>query len=184
MTTKERNQQRVKEGRCPQCGAFSYPYYLCQHHRNYQCVYHALRTFVKRGWVEVDRDPIDNKKRYKWIPGSDVDRRIRKYSPEYIAKMELPRLKGKPMTDKVLQDAILKVLEENNTPMTKKEIERGIKQLKTIGKIIPETENLIAEYKLIGQKKSNLSKSQRDAVKYKINFLLERKAITQESLTP
>lgn len=183
MTTKERNQQRVKEGRCPQCGKWSYPYYLCHEHRITQNIYRVLRNFEKRGWVDIQID-TDGKKMFKWRPGADIGAKIRKYTPEAIAKMQLPRLEGKPMTDKVLEDAILKVIEENGIPMTEKEIEKGIKQLKTIGNVIPETENLIAEYKLIGQKKSNLSKSQRDAVKYKINFLLERKAITQESLTP
>lgn len=181
MTIKERNEQRVKEGRCPQCGSFSYPFYLCNRHRIAQNLYRVLRDFEKRGWVETIRDEF-GKKTFKWRHGADIGANIRKYSPESIAKMQLPRLNGKPMTDKVLQDAIIKVLEDNNVPLSQKEIEKGIKQLKTIGEVIPETDKLIEEYKLIEQKKSNLSKSQRNAVKYKINFLLQRKAITPESL--
>lgn len=63
-----------------------------------------------------------------------------------------------PLTDKVLEDAIIKVLEVNDCPLSEKEIEKGIKQLKTIGNVIPETDNLIEEYKRIKQKNSVLSK--------------------------
>lgn len=177
----ERQKQRVKEGNCPRCGKFAYPFYLCHEHRIYQNVYRVLKNFEKRGWVEVLKD-FDGKKIFKWRNGADIGAKIRKYSPEYIAKMQLPRLNGKPLTDKVLEDAIIKVLEVNDCPLSEKEIEKGIKQLKTIGNVIPETDNLIEEYKRIKLKNSALSRSQRNAVMYKINFLLQRNAITENQL--
>lgn len=176
----EKQKQRVKEGLCPTCGKWSYPYYLCHEHRMMQNIYRVLRKFEKNGWVDVKIDS-DGKKMFKWKADARIGN-MRKYSPEYIAKMQLPRLKGKPMTDKILEDVIVKVLEENGVPMNQKDIEKGIKQLKTIGKIIPDTDNLIAEYKLIQQRKSNLQRNQRFAVIYKIKFLLARNAITETQL--
>jgi hypothetical protein len=92
-------------------------------------------------------------------------------------------MNGKPMTEKVISDCIMQVLEVNRVPLTQKEIEKGIKMMKTIGKVIPETEGLVDEYRLIKQKKSRLSKSQRDSVEYKINFLLQRGVITEQQLS-
>lgn len=173
--------QRRKEGLCPTCGEWAYPYYLCHKHRIYQNAYRVLNQFEKKGWVDVERD-TDGKKMFKWREGANLGK-LRNYSPESVAKMQLPRMNGKPMNDKVITDAIVKVLEENGCPLTGNEINKGIKQLKTIGKVIPDTQNLISEYRLIEQKKSGLSKRQRDAVRYKINFLLERKAITKDQLS-
>jgi hypothetical protein len=174
-----KNRQLAKEGRCPRCGEFSYPYYYCYKHRIYSNVQRTLRYFEKLGHVDVDRDPIDNKKRYKWKSGSKLSKKLREYSPETIATLRLPRMKGKPMNDKVIEDAIMKVLETKQFAMTEKEINKGIRDLKTIGKVLPETEDLLREYRLIKEKKSTLSKKQRDAVEFKVQFLYDRGVIQQ-----
>ncbi len=177
---KERRQKRAREGNCPLCGDFAYPYYYCGKCRQKQNIFRILRSFEKKGWVDTDFK--DGLKRWKWNNSAPVDRKYRKYSPESIAKMQLPRLKGKPLTDDLISECILKVLEENDVPMTDKEIQRGFKSLKTIGKIVPETQQLINEYKLIQEKKSCLSRRQRDGVEMRIQFMLKRGAITQSQL--
>jgi hypothetical protein len=184
VKTLSRAQTLSKEGRCPECGEFCYPYYRCKTHTMLANIRRALRTFEKKGWVDVEYDPYDKRvKTFKWNNKAPLNSKEKKYSPELIAKMSLPRLNGKPMTDKVIEECILKVLDVNNMPLTEKEINRGIKSMKTIGRVVPETEQLINEYKLIKQKSSKLSKNQRDAVEYRINFMLQRNAITQEQLT-
>jgi hypothetical protein len=176
---KTKRQQRIAEGLCPACGDFSYPYHYCFKCRCGQNIYRVMKKFEKDGLVEVSI--VDGLKAWRWRKGYVRDE-LRKYSPETIAKMQLPRTNGKPMTDNIIQDAILKVLGENNIPMRESEIQRGIKLLKTIGRVIPEKENLIIEYKLIKQKKSSLPKSKRNAVEYRINFLLQRGAITEHQI--
>lgn len=174
-----KNRQLAKEGRCPRCGEFSYPYYYCWTHRMYSNLNRVLRYFEKVGHVDVEIDPKDGKKRYKWKKGSKLSEKVRKHSPETVAMLRLPRLKGKPMTDKVIEDAIMKVLDAKQFAMTEKEINKGIRDLKTIGKVLPETEDLMREYRLIKEKKSNLSKKQRDAVEFKVQFLYDRGVIQQ-----
>jgi hypothetical protein len=167
------------EGRCASCGEFAYPYHYCHTCRIKRNVARCIRDFEKKGWVDVTIMD-DGKKGYKW--NNTAPEIVRKYTPESIAKMSLPRLKGKPMTENIIAEVILDVLNVNNTPLSTKEIERGFKSLKTIGKIIPESEQLVSEYKKIKAKESKLSKSQRDGVLLRIDFLLKKGAITQEQL--
>ena len=112
--------QRTQEGKCGHCGEWAYPYTLCKPCRYAANVRRCLNDFVKRGWCDLSRDPKTNKKLYKW--NNSVDPKMRKYTPESIVKMQLPRLNGKPITDKVLGDAILQILEANGVPLTEKEI--------------------------------------------------------------
>lgn len=175
QTAKKR--KLAKEGRCPICGEFSYPYYYCSKHRLTQNLYRVLRKFEKLGLVDTDYK--DGMKRWGWRKDAKISDKLRKHSPEAIAKMQLPRLNGKPMTDKVIEDSIMKVLETKQFAMTEKEINKGIRDLKTIGKVLPETEDLMREYRLIKEKKSNLSKKQRDAVEFKVQFLYDRGVIQQ-----
>lgn len=184
VKTLSRAQKLAREGRCPECGEFSYPYYRCKKHTMLSNIRRSLRVFEKKGWVDITYDKNDKRlKMFKWNNTAPLNAKERKYSPETIAKMSLPRMNGKPLTDKVLEEAISKVLDANNCPMTKKEIHNGIKSMKTIGRVIPETDMLITEYNLIKQKKSNLSKSKRDAVEFKINFLIQRGVIKPEQLS-
>lgn len=175
----EKQKQRIREGLCPRCGEWAYPYYLCDHHRITQNVQRVLNSFEKSGHVKVIIDSEEHKV-YGWTNGTDP--KIRKYSPETIAKMQLPRLNKRPMTNDIIQESIMEVLGLTGFPMTENEINEGIKQLKTIGKIIPNTQELINEFKLIKSKKSNMSKSQREAIQFKINFLLKRAAISADQL--
>jgi len=173
--------QRTIEGKCGHCGEWAYPYTLCKHCRYAANIRRCLNNFVKRGWCDISRNPKDNKKLYKWN-NTAPEQISRNYTPESIAKMSLPRLNGKPITEKVIGDAILKILEANGCPLTEKEIEKGFRSLKNSNKIIPEKESLISEYRLIQSKQSNLSRSQREAVNTRIKFLLERGVITNEQL--
>jgi hypothetical protein len=142
----------------------------------------VVRKFEKNGWVDVQRDPKDKRvKLFKWN-NSAPEQLSRNYSPEAVAKMALPRLKGKPITEDVIGDAILEILNENQVPMTDKEIEKSFKSLKTNNKIIPITDDLIKEYKLIKLKQSTLSKSQRDAVHVRVKFLIGRGVISNQQL--
>lgn len=169
----------ASEGRCASCGEFAYPYHYCNKCRIRRNVMRVLRDFEKKGWVDVSI--VDGKKTYKWNDTAPENKR--KYTPESVAKMQLPRLKGKPMTDDLVAEVLLDVLTVNNTPLSMREIKRGFKSLKTIGRIVPESEQLVAEYKLIQQKKSNLSKSQRDGVLLRVDFLLKKGSITESQLT-
>lgn len=174
-----RRQRLVSEGRCPDCGKWSYPYYYCTRCRMMRNLRRVLKKFEANGWVEVSM--IDGEKAYKWKKGVNVGK-LRKYSPEAIAKLRLPRLKNKPLTDKLIQDSIIEVITKNGMPLTMKEIQKGFKQLKTIGDVVPEVDDLIREYKLIKNKQSRLSRSKRDAVEFRINFLLKRGVIAQNNL--
>ncbi len=86
------------------------------------------------------------------------------------------------MTDKIIGDAIIEILKEQGIPLTEKEIEKNLKSLKTVNKVLPMTDELISEYKAIQRKESRLSKNQRDAVNIRIEFLLNRKVITQQQI--
>lgn len=176
-----RAQKFKLEGRCARCGVFSYPYYLCHDHRIMQNILTGIREFEKRGWFDVTRDS-KNKKIYKWNHTAPPGINNTKVSPKRLAELALPRMNGRPMTEKVLIECITEVLEVKQYPLTKKEINNGIKAMKTIGKVLPEREEMIEEYKLIQRKESKLSKSQRDAVEFRISFLLKRGVITSESL--
>lgn len=176
-----RKKQLALEGRCPECGEWCFPYYQCSHHRMFKNIYRVLRKFEKAGWVDVTRDPKDNKKIYKW--NNTAPKETRKYSPETIAKYNLPRLNGKPMTEDVLKEAILKILGDIGYPMYMEEIEKQFQNLKTLGKVIPETDELIAEYKLIQQKKSQLSRGKRDAVNFRIKFLMQRGVVNETQIS-
>lgn len=173
--------ERIANGNCPSCGEWAYPYYYCKTCRIKRNISRVLNSFEKKGWVDIKLDPKTNKKSYKW--NNTAPENISKnYTPETMAKMSLPRLKGKPMTDEVVAQTILDVLGTNMMPLTTKEIQRGFKSLKTIGKVIPERESLIREYKLIKLKQSNLSKSQRDGVELRISFLLKHGTINESDL--
>lgn len=179
-----KKQRLAKEGRCPDCGEFSYPYYRCRECTMLANIRRVTRKFEKLGWIDVERDPNDKRvKIFKWNNSAPVDRKHRQYSPETIAKLSLPRLNGKPLTDEVLNDCIIKVLEVNQMPLTKKEIKRGVKSMKTIGKVVPEVDQLLAEYALIQAKQSKLSKSHRDAVQYRVNFLIKRGVINAAQIS-
>jgi hypothetical protein len=167
-----RAQKFKLEGRCQWCGKWSYPYSLCHEHRIKSNIIRVFRKYEKCGWVDVTIDKVDGQKIYKW--NNTAPEKTRKYSPESIAKMSLPRLKGKPMTEEVIGKAILDVLNVKGFPMTEREINKGIKTLKTVGQIVPETEDLITEYNKIQRKESSLSRSQRNAVEMKISFLVKR----------
>lgn len=176
-----RAQKFAREGRCARCGEFSYPYYLCGKHRAYQNISAVLRSFEKLGWVDVTRDE-KNKKLYKWNNTAPPEVMKRRVSPKRLAELALPRMNGKPMTDELIQKCIVEVLEVKQYPMTKKEIESGIRSMKTIGKVLPERDEMINEYKLIKKKESRLSKSQRDAVEFRIGFLLKRGVINEQQI--
>lgn len=172
------------EGKCGYCGEWAYPYSLCHRCRITANIRRILRHFSKMGWVDVTVDANDKRQKiFKWNNTGPQEFKHRKLSPEAVARMSLPRLNGKPMTDEVIGDAILDILKTNGFPMTEKEIDKGFKSLKTNNKIIPLKEDLISEYKLIQSKASNLSKSQRDAVNTRIAFLLKQGVITQEQLS-
>ncbi len=149
----------TQEGKCGHCGEWAYPYSLCHHCRIASNIRRCLNNFVKRGWCDVKRDPKDNKKLYKW--NNSAPQEISKnYSPEAIAKMSLPRLHGKPMTDKIIGDAIIEILKEQGIPLTEKEIEKNLKSLKTVNKVLPMTDELISEYKANSKKgKQTIQKS-------------------------
>jgi len=174
-----KKEERIKEGLCPDCGTFSYPYYYCNTHRIIRNCNRVLKDFEDKGWVDVYTGK-DGDKVFKLKENVDMD--TKKYNPETVRKMQLPRLNGRPMDEDLLSECVTKVLEEHGYPLTEKEIEKGIRQLKTIGQVIPKTEELIREYKRIQNKDSDLSKTKRDAVEYKVNFLLERKVIDQSQL--
>lgn len=178
-----RQQRLAKEGRCVDCGEFSYPYYKCYKHRITDNIRRVLRNFERLDLVEVTRDPSDKRlKMFKW-KGKENARKFRKYTPEAIAKMSLPRLKGKPMTDDLIMKCITDVLDKHQMPLTEKEIMNGVKQMKTLGDVIvPDKESIMNEYKLIQQKKSKLSRSQRNAVEFRVNFLNKRGVIKDEEL--
>lgn len=177
-----RAKQLRLEGKCPACGEFAFPYYYCHKCRITKNTYRVLKNFEKYGWVDIRVDPLTNKKLYRW--NDKAPQKISKnYSPESIAKMSLPRLSGKPMTEDFLNEIILDVLQTNNMPLTIREIERGVKSLKLSGKIIPETSYLVEEYKKVQLKSSQLSKNERNGVEIRVNFLLKRGVINQSQLT-
>ena len=173
-------QKRISEGCCPDCGEISYPYYYCNEHRRERNIKRALKDLKDRGALDVAIEQESGDKLYKWKEGYEL--KERKYSKKSIDKMRMPRINGKPMTSEVVAESALKVLEINGHPLTKKEMLNGIKQLKILGKVIPRTEDLIREYKLIKMKASNLPKSQRDGVEFKINFMLSRGTINESQL--
>lgn len=178
----EKQKQRIADGNCPSCGEWAYPYYYCKTCRIKRNVKRVLTSFEKKGWVDVKLDPKTNEKLYKWNDTAPESVINKNHSPEAVAKMQLPRLKGKPMTDTVVAQTILDILDKNQLPLTTKEIQKGFKSLKTIGKVIPERENLINEYKLIKLKQSKLSKSQRDGVELRIQFLCNRGMLNLDDL--
>lgn len=182
-TAAAKKKQLRLEGRCPDCGVFCFPYYQCDDHRMLQNIRRVARNLAKAGLVEVTIDPKDKRqKMYKWIKGAIDSKISRKYSVETMAKMMLPRMKGKPMTDELIKSCIMEVLDKNQVPLTEKEITRGIRSMKTIGHVVPEKENLVHEFKLIQEKKSTLSRSERQAVESRIKFLIERGALKQTEI--
>lgn len=172
-------QHRIENGLCPDCGESSYPYYYCKKHRITRNINRVTKKLEEKGCLDVELDE-NGEKLYTLKEGVEIE--SKNFSPKAIKKMQLPRLGGKPMTGNVVDSAILEVLDAHQTPLTLKEINLGVKQLKTAGRVIPDRANLINEFNLIQHERSTLSKAERDAVVFKINFLLQRKIITEKQL--
>lgn len=174
------SKERVSEGLCPVCGDFSYPYYYCTKHRIKSNISRITRKLEKEGVLDVTFDK-DGEKMMKIKDGFEFKDK-RNYSASTIKKMQLPRLNGKPMDDNLILNVIHEVIIKNKIPLTEKEINDAIKQLKTNHKVIPVLDDLIYQYKSIQNKKSLLPKKSRMAIELRINFLLSIGRITKKDL--